>query len=167
MEEPLDIDYMILRQDDIGLAANLAARAFIKNPLYCEIYREIIDDSSRLIELEWLFEINIRLIFNKEPEALRCAYSSKDKKLLCFFMFPTNDTAITLLDKVWAGLLLIPFRVGLAAMHRLLKVADFHDNSMDIIAGERQYISLQRMVVCPEWQGRGIGSKCLGELIDL
>ena len=57
----------------------------------------------------------------------------------------------------------MPFRVGLGITNRLINTIDFFENYYSNAMGKREYIELQRMVVDPDYQGQGIGSKALGE----
>jgi GNAT superfamily N-acetyltransferase len=68
---------------------------------------------------------------------------------------------------VKAGLLAMPIRFGWSALKRLLEVKDWYDRKHIAVKEgafpgcAHQAYSLQRMVVFPAHQGKGLGSSCL------
>jgi GNAT superfamily N-acetyltransferase len=65
------------------------------------------------------------------------------------------------------GILTMPFLFGLQPFLRLLEVKNHHDK-LDRLAQSTHrltgdYCALERMVVHPNWQGKGVGSRCLAQ----
>lgn len=146
-----------LAAEDLEEAAKLAATAFLANPSYGYIF----DESADLFEaLTWLFTRNIGLRLN----AGKCAFDEESGKMVCFFMlqFP-NSGEISLWSMIMSGLLTLPFMYGWASYFRLLEIKEYHGNLDRSIKEKvgKKYVMLERMVVSPEYQGQGIGQKCL------
>jgi GNAT superfamily N-acetyltransferase len=149
-------------------AAILAAHAFRDSPAYVHILRG--DKAFRLEALVWLFERNISLVQQASARAdpTRCL-TSPSGRLLCFFWLLPSTTTISLLAKVRQGLLWFPFLFGLGAFCRLLTMGDMFDkatasivrNHILLEADRHAVLVLERMVVDPLLQGRGVGSACL------
>eukprot|EP01038_Epipyxis_sp_PR26KG_P008371 gene8371-11326_t len=145
-------------------ASSLITAAMYQTPCYIEIFR---NESTRLQSMEILFQINLYLINQKCAESLIFYHEShldKDSKyLVCFFMLvPCEMSHFSLWEKVCGGLLTLPFRIGFDVTQRLLAAADFYEKiEKDLMKGRGNYLTLQRMVVHPSFQGRGIGSKYL------
>jgi len=149
-------------------AAILAAHAFCDSPAYVHILRG--DQAFRLQALAWLFERNISLAqqASASSDPTRCL-SSPSGRLLCFFWLRPITSSITLLAKVREGLLWFPLLFGIAPFLRLLALSDTFDQSTAAIvqkhipseADRLRVLVLERMVVDPALQGRGVGSDCL------
>jgi len=147
-----------LAAEDLEEAAKLAATAFLANPSYGYIFDELCDD---LLEaLTWLFTRNIGLRLN----AGKCAFDEESGKMVCFFMLQFPDSGeISMWSMIMSGLLTLPFMYGWASYFRLLEIKEYHrnlDRSIKEKVGKK-YVMLERMVVSPEYQGQGIGQKCL------
>jgi ribosomal protein S18 acetylase RimI-like enzyme len=159
------LEFGNLKEDDITHAADLCARAFLDSPSYVGIYGGTSE--WRYGELVFLFESNLRMIFTTQPNSLHGGYdhSSETPKLVCFFMFPRSDTpSATLWQKISAGLLLIPLRCGFSVFSRLMTSSSHFDEIFEK-ALPQTHFELQRMVVDPNYQGKGIGSRCLSEAL--
>jgi hypothetical protein len=138
-------------------AAVLATAAFIDNPLFSYIYGS--DAEVRRFELEFLFERNIAILHERDPDVCYCGIdkSTSPPRLCCFFMLCDKETAnISLYQKIASGILWIPFRVGFGALKRLIEVSDFADSLEEtMVPTGTNFLRLQRMVVLPDYQGKG------------
>jgi hypothetical protein len=72
-------------------------------------------------------------------------------------MLCDKETAnISLYQKIASGILWIPFRVGFGALKRLIEVSDFADSLEEtMVPTGTNFLRLQRMVVLPDYQGKG------------
>ena len=164
-----DILLQSLQESQIEEAADMAAIAFMTSPGYHYIF-EGLNDLKRHAALKWLFAKNISL---RLPSA-RCAYAwdgTQKKEMVCFFMLQPPDVGeISLWTMVVSGILTMPFLFGLQSFLRVLEVKNHHDE-LDRLAKSThgltgQYCALERMVVHPDWQGKGVGSRCLAQGIQ-
>ena len=155
-------------------AARLAAAAFVDSPSYAYIFAEL-DAPARLAALAWLFSRNFALRASSTPDALRGVFDERERCLNCFFMLlPPDKADASFLRMVWSGLLALPFRFGWGSFTRLLEVksrhealeADFCAALAAVRPNDPPPSTLERMVVRPEAQGRGIGSKALGATLS-
>lgn len=165
MEQPPQIEFQTLQEKDITHAAELCARAFLNSPSYLGIFGGT--EEWRYGELVFLFDSNLRMIFTTQPDSLHGGYdqSLESPKLVCFFMFPRSDTpSATLWQKISAGLLLIPFRCGFGVFSRLMSSSSHFEDIFNK-ALPQTHFELQRMVVDPNYQGKGIGTQCLSEAL--
>lgn len=146
-----------LAECEITEAAELAAAAFMTSPGYAYIF-EGLDEKQRQAGLKWLFERNIAL---QLPSA-RCAFANeaKKKEMVCFFMMQQPHCQIAVWAMLTNGILAMPFLFGLQPFLRLLEVKNHHD-VLDKAHGGTALVHLERMVVKPGWQGKGVGSQCL------
>lgn len=146
-------------------AADIAAKAFINTASYVEVYRGTAEE--REYYLREMLKRNIALVGGKAPESIFCYYADEScQELVCTFMLVKNTIEFTLWDKICAGLLTLLFIHGYAAFMRLLQCADFFDEVKNqLMAGRPEYLELQRMVISPKYQGKGLGSKLLGEAL--
>jgi len=145
------------------VAAKLISRSMANTKTYVEIFRG--DETSRAEPMEFLFKRNLYLVEQKCPSSLHYHFSDEDKVLECFFMLvPSFGAHFTLYEKVvTGGVLEFACHYGWSMLRRLLKASDYFDAMEDeIMKGRGPYFSLQRMVVDPDRQGGGLGSKCLG-----
>jgi GNAT superfamily N-acetyltransferase len=160
------LEFRNVLECDIEAAAIMCARAFLDSPSYVDIYRGGGDASWRLAELQWLFSTHFRVIHAKNPSALRGGYDGEPSTLVCFFMFiPSNMPSISLMDKLYAGFFALPFRVGWNVYSQLTATSDHFDKAFHDMIPDRPCIDVYRMAVSPEHQGKGIGSKCLGNIV--
>ena len=148
-------------------AAILAALAFCDSPAYVHILRG--DKVFRLEALAWLFERNIALVQNAlTDDPTRCLFSASERQLCAFFWLLSFTSCISLWAKVRAGLLWFPVLFGLKPFMRLLSIGKQFDQTTQLVVHEHvrcsereKTVVLERMVVDPGVQGRGLGSACL------
>jgi hypothetical protein len=144
-------------------AAVVATAAFINNPMLSYIYGP--DPEVRRFELEFLFERNITLLHERNPEVCYCGIdnSASPPRLCCFFMLCDKDTGhISLWEKLTSGLLWVPFRVGFGPVKRLIEVANHADHVEEAaVPAGANFLRLMRMVVLPDYQGKGWASVVL------
>lgn len=151
---------LALKEELIEDAADLVAKSFLNTPSYCEIFREK-DEKLREEALKDLFLRNIKMMATIAPGTFNYHLDSEGK-MDCFFMLVSKDIVPSLWDKISHGLLMIPFVAGWPAFFRLLKASDWFDEKEATIMKDRSsYLSLQRMVVRPDSQGKGLGSATL------
>lgn len=145
----------------IEKAARLAARAFLHTASYTAIYHGMLE-SQREEELIWMFERNLELVDDRH---LRYFFKDEAKSdLECFYMLiPSCEAAISLWKKISGGILKLIFRDGgLSVLQRLIEISDWMDAEIaSCVKAGVEYLTLQRMVVSPESQGKGIGTKSL------
>lgn len=100
------------------------------------------------------------------------ALFGRDGRLVCCFMFVTPDVAgVSPLDMVRAGLLRMPLRFGLGATRRLLAEKSRSEAGLRAVRAAHglehtPICMLERMVVHPAAQGRGIGTRALRPCLD-
>jgi ribosomal protein S18 acetylase RimI-like enzyme len=155
-----------LVEDDDLRAARVITQAFMKNKCYTEIFRG--DEESRREAMEFLFRRNLFMVRKRCPESIHCV-EDENGNVQCFFMLvPSTAAHSSLYEKIIVGgILEFGVRYGMSTLLRLIKVADFSDNTeKEMMAGRDSYYSLQRMIVAPELQGKGVGSKYLGEALN-
>jgi GNAT superfamily N-acetyltransferase len=156
-------------------AARLTAAAFLHSPSYCFIF-EGLTEAARFDALAWLFEKNFELRLGVVGAA-RCAFDDDDDpsagehgRLICSFLLePPDAPPVSAWAMVRAGILSLPVRYGARALVRLLAVkAAYESRERALLCGgdggcdRARYCSLERMVVDPACQGRGVGRACLG-----
>jgi GNAT superfamily N-acetyltransferase len=145
-------------------ASEIAAKAFVDNPAYVEIFRG--DATTRQQHLKDLFSRNFALVQTKRPQSVRCYYSDPScHELLCVLMLVPHDIEFSMWDKIKAGLLYLFILFGYGAFSRLLRASDSFDHIVKEVMGDRRFLELQRMVVKSAYQGTGLGSKFLGEAL--
>merc|ERR1712038_944166 len=146
--------------------------------MYCFIF-DGLEDESRHEALRWLFVKNLTIQLKNDVVA-KCVYVRKPDmkpKMVCFFMLVTPDVEdISTWKMIKNGMFLFPLKFGLRACQNLLKVKDYIDGlTNDYIASKQrkaaaaavkykssgQYCILERMVVHPSFQSKGIGSHYL------
>jgi GNAT superfamily N-acetyltransferase len=68
-----------------------------------------------------------------------------------------------------AGMWQIPFRFGWDTLQRLVTLLNAMEGAMGKVQGkgdEQDFIMLQRMVVLPQCQGQGVGSRALRDMLS-
>lgn len=155
MPSDAPISLTVLPPERIDDAAALTAAAFAGRP---NVWRAVCGattpaDMQRHF-LGWLFARNLWL--RRESGCNRVVMV--DGKLVCSFMFvPPEVPDVSFCDMVRAGLLKLPLLFGLGPLKRLLKAKSLEEGELKELGGFR----LERMVVLPSMQGRGIGSRAL------
>ncbi len=167
-ETLLEGELQTLDVSHIHECAKVMAQAFSDSPAYNYIFQNETQEY-REKALEWLFQKNLELMIQKCPTVLR-GYKSRTENgdiLCCFLWVPSESAKLGMWEMIIAGMWQIPFRFGVATLKRLLSLMD----SMEATIGQASskspdYIMLQRMVVRPDCQGRGIGSKALQAILQ-
>lgn len=178
MEQPTS-NLQELPPQCIDEAAKLAAAAFLHSPSYCYIF-EGLTEAKRREALEWLFRKNFMIRLG--GGVTRCAFVGD--QMVCFFMLLTpSSSEIGVWKMLRAGILQIIRRYGFRSLIRLLEVKAYHERVGSAFLSDLQrpvkhtggneleqtvrgWCQLERMVVHPAWQGRGIGSRCLCEALE-
>ena len=144
-----------LLQNDLAAAVSLSAAAFQNTSSYAAI---VPDDDARKQFLAWLFERNYQ--FALEHGVARVV--EDDGEIIGFYLFERPNTPTpTLLVLVRWGFLGFPFRFGLGATARLLRLKSWFEAKEREIVGDRKIAKLERVTVLPARQGRGVGSAAL------
>ena len=149
------ISLTVLPTERIDDAAALTAAAFAGRP---NVWRAVCGattpaDMQRHF-LSWLFARNLWL--RRESGCNRVVML--DGELVCSFMFvPPETTDVRFCDMLRAGLLKLPLLFGPGRLKRLLKAKSLEEGELK----ESGAFRLERMVVSPTMQGRGIGSRAL------
>ena len=162
-------------------AAELAAAAFDDSPVYNAICHgngehqtsaadDNDDDERRSFRrrfLCWLFERNFRM---RVGTSANRAVFDDNGKLIAFFMFVPPDIAnVGLWDMLRVGILQAPFLFGIDVVKRLLVAkADSERIEREIMEDQEfsKVFRLERMVVHPSMQGKGVGSHALRQALD-
>eukprot|EP01031_Cornospumella_fuschlensis_P041232 gene41232-50319_t len=153
-----------ISDEEVENVAEVTARAFFNTKSYNEIFRGTPE--TRVPQLAQLFSRNIGMIRQKEPGAIHCYYSDSSKsEVACSFVLIRSTVTFTLWEKVWAGLLTLVVLFGFQTFGRMMQASDWFDERIRLISEGREYFELQRMIVNPAYQGKGIGSRLLGEAL--
>lgn len=157
-----ELEHCILPPNRIEEAAALAAAAFDDSPIYNVICDPSCEPEFRQSFLQWLFEHNFRQRIGTDVN--RCVLDSNGE-LVAFFMFVSPDTPdISLWDMICAGMLTGIFKFGLGVVKRLVTIKNEYELTEDMVMknnGHKPIYRLERMVVHPDHQGKGIGSIAL------
>ena len=156
-----------LLKDDLAAAVSLSAAAFQNTSSYAAI---VPDDDARKQFLAWLFERNYQFALEHgvarvvECDVQRRGYASLNvrREIVGFYLFERPGTpSPSLLVLVRWGFLGFPFRFGLGATARLLRLKSWFEAKEREIVGDRAIAKLERVTVLPARQGRGVGSVAL------
>ena len=156
-----------LLKDDLAAAVSLSAAAFQNTSSYAAI---VPDDDARKQFLAWLFERNYQFALEHgvarvvECDVQRRGYASLNvrREIVGFYLFERPGTpSPSLLVLVRWGFLGFPFRFGLGATARLLRLKSWFEAKEREIVGDRAIAKLERVTVLPARQGRGVGSAAL------
>ncbi|KNC79619.1 hypothetical protein SARC_07991 [Sphaeroforma arctica JP610] len=129
MSEPSTIKVERLPDELTAEAAEVMAHAFADGPIYTYIFQGTRE--YRIELLTWLFERNIIAMRNKDADVALCVRDSKasdnkgGKQLLATFMLVREGFSLNKWDMVKIGLLSMPYKAGLAATGRMLRVLDW------------------------------------------
>jgi GNAT superfamily N-acetyltransferase len=173
-EEDLDIQVGQLARNDIEEAAAVMARAFCNSPSYNYILSRF-DEPGRIDVLTFIFGRNLHLLLDRCPYACKCARlrSSENNmvtRIVATFVWtPKEFEKIDIWTMIrYGGALQLPFRLGWTGFRNLLEVIDDFDAAfaqvMESLPNQppsNTWVTLERMTVLPEFQGKGIGSKIL------
>ncbi len=146
-----------IKPSNYSSAGHLLAECFHDNPAHQYFCR---DASTIKAELAWLLQLNLKLQLANGAESF-CITENDITKAMGFWTKP-NQIKIGLWAKIKAGLLRIPFKMGWAALPRVLEVGDGIEKHLHQAMGTKQpYRYLNNMVIEPTWQGKGLGTKIL------
>lgn len=161
-----DMKCSVLPAQAIDQAAKVMAEAFANSPSYTFIFRGTVEH--RRGALEWLFRRNLGLIHIRCPDAFRGMLDKDGQVIACFLWTPSSHKKLSTWDMLKAGLWQMPFLFGISTVQRLLTIMDnFEETEKDAFPkDENDFIMLERMAVHPDFQGRGLGSKCLKSVLS-
>lgn len=114
----------------------------------------------READLAWILERNLWLRRGMTLTARRESDAVLAGTVTCV---PPGRMATSFLDKVRAGLLLVPFAIGYGTMRRLMRLGALHEQM------ERPYehfFYVHMMGVLPEMQGLGVGSALMMRMLE-
>ncbi len=149
------IELTVLPPERIDEAAALTAAAFAGRPnTWRAVCGAATPADAQLHFLTWLFARNLWI--RRDSGCIRAVMVGGE--LVCTFMFvPPELIDVSLFDMLRAGLLKLPLLFGLGRLKRLLRVKSLEEGELEGVKAFR----LERMVVTPSMQGRGIGSRAL------
>jgi len=155
MSSDATIALTVLAPERIEDAAALTAAAFAGRPnVWRAVCGAATPTDAQQHFLSWLFARNMWL--RQESGCNRGVMV--DGELVCSFMLvPPEMPDVSFCDMVRAGLLKLPLLFGLGRLKRLLRAKSLEEGELKGMGGFR----LERMVVSPSMQGRGIGSRAL------
>ena len=138
-------------------AGELLAQAFFSNPAHIYLCR---DPRTRAARLEWLLGRNLRA----QPD-LRNSFCLAEGSVVEAMGFWTKSTApdIGFRARLRAGILVAPFRIGLAPLRRAFEVTREVERHLEHALGDRPFWYLNNMAVRERLRGSGIGSRLLRE----
>ena len=150
-----------ISKTDLLHCEKVAAEAFADSPSYRYIFPGM-SQPERVSALTWLFEANYKILRSIAPMSMMGVVSADDpSKLVCCFMLRPAPAKVTLPHMVSAGLLELPFRYSWQCLTNTLHASDVGDRLTLASVPEMyrgKFVTLERMVVLPEFQGKGIGS---------
>jgi ribosomal protein S18 acetylase RimI-like enzyme len=140
-------------------ASNVAARAFLNDPGFCYYFYDPKTRLQHLLEF-WQGMIWMNLVKNQESWV-----AMKDDRvigLICPVL--PSDPEESLLLKVRAGLLRLPFVVGFTSTKRLLHAGDVIDSlKADMPKG---LLYLEHIAVDPDYHKQGIGTIMINMMLE-
>jgi GNAT superfamily N-acetyltransferase len=160
-------DCQILPRSLIPQAAAVMAEAFVDSPAYNYMFQDF-DKKRRQQALEWLFRRNLQIVISQHPSALRGIVTDSDEVVACFLWTPLLNKP-TLLDMIQSGLWQVPLYFGFGSLRRLLETMRTLDEYARQYFGSsngKEVVLLERMVVRPDYQGQGLGTKCLQTVLS-
>jgi ribosomal protein S18 acetylase RimI-like enzyme len=133
-------------------AAQVIGRAFARNPVFEYLFP---DPAIRLRQVTWLFRAWVGCL-----APLRCSAITADGQGVALWIPPTRVPHITLLEQLRSGLWRSPFKFGLGATWRAMRV------DRDIQRRQRSDLrtahwELEVLAVDPPAQRRGLGGALL------
>jgi len=161
-EKPLYVQ-SVTQLGQLAEASKLCADAFLDASSYNYIYA-LTDERQQWAALNWLFERNAQI--NCEMDCGSClGMRDVANKLQCFFMLVPPHMQMSTWDKLRCGLVMLPIKWGMHTLSRMEEYVAYANQTyarlFDARYGKDDYFKLERMVVEPSAQGKGIGTKCL------
>ena len=186
----IDIKSVILPEEKVELAGKLVASSMFDNPIWAYIAGLQTDHRKKREFMEFMFTCNFKLRFgtncncvvlNTQNKIEPCENSingnedtSSSPELLCFFNWTTPGISHpTIWQMVRLGFVTGICWYGIGTFKRVIKSRDWYVAKEVEILNElglhpdKDVIRLERMVVCPEMQGQGIGTKVLTEKLKI
>ena len=123
--------------------------------------------ASRHALLRYIFERNFQL--RLRTQCNRALF--REGRLVCCFMFVTPDVAhVNLWEMLRVGLAVMPLRFGWGTVRRLLAIKNSTEDQFKAARAAHGLLGkpvcmLERMVVHPADQGRGIGTQALRQML--
>lgn len=143
-------------------ASQLLADCFFDNPAHIYFCRK---ETTRKAELAWLLGLNLKLQMAHEAESF-CISDNNMTKAMGFWTKP-NQTKVGLLQKMSGGLVKVPFKMGMSAFFNVMEVSAGIEQHLHQTMGKMtHYRYLNNMVIQPELQGKGLGTKILQKEFD-
>lgn len=148
--------------------ARMTAEAYRESPVYKYIFQG--EPATAIDNAMQLHRSFTGLCKTKPGMHLRYATTgaAPSADVVCSFILIESDSMPGLLDYLWGGLIRVCYRLGWGTTRRMLRAGDLSDVEMDAAsaaakerAGTDKVLVLQRMVVSPETQGKGVGSRSL------
>lgn len=162
-KSPNDFVEAVLTIFDRDEAGQLLSEAFFDNPAHVCIYS---DASNRRTRLAWLMKANLGIQF-----VLGRSFAARDQNGRIAgmgFWHPPGSPEASPALLVRHGLLALPFRHGLETFRRTLKAINVIETRRRVCLNGRPSWYLNNMVVRPDCQGQGLGSRILRrELSDV
>jgi ribosomal protein S18 acetylase RimI-like enzyme len=158
-----DYEYHTLHTSHIAECALVMAKAFCNSPSYRYILQYKLDEKDRIACLQWMFTLNMQLLLRKHPAALRgMIHVPTQTVVACFFLTPNPFQKMSAWEMITGGLWQVPFRFGFGTYQKLMQVLDdVRDEAARLYDQKEDFVTLERMVVLPEYQGNGLGTKAL------
>lgn len=156
----------------VSECAKVMAHAFSNSPAYTFIFQG--SQEYRQEAIEWVLEQNIHLMLTKCPTVLRgwvdTTNSTNSGRVLCCFLWVPGEAAkLSTWDLVvTGGMWKLPLRYGISTLLRLLSFLDQMKSVKGQISSSDStpIVLLQRMVVHPDYQGKGIGTLALKTILQ-
>lgn len=155
------------KEVDIPEISLLVAKTFWDNPAYRQIFRSK-DDGLFIKQFQFFFQKNFEGLQLADPSCI-CAYECDVEgvnKVACTLVLTRSDRLPTFWQFVWVGLLWLIYEAGWDTMQRLLAAGTHYDKLEEDCMHDRLHYTLHRMVVDPQVQGKGIGSRFLKQMLE-
>lgn len=144
----------------IDAAALITAKSFLDSPAYVALFN--VDKEQRFEILKTFFKMNIEIMRGAGAKnATRCLRNPDDNSVLCSFMLANTRHSPNIVSLFWKMVIPLFRKVGIVPTMKAMWIGMKVDKQLDEIMEGREFIILERMVVHPDCQGKGIGSKCL------
>lgn len=144
-------------------ARKLIAAAYYDNPAH--IYM-CPNDDKRIAQMEWLLGLNLKLQLKLGAESF-CIPENGEVKAMGFWTRP-NEVIVGTKEKIKAGLLKVPFKMGLGGFRRVMEASAAIEEHLNRTIGSTQpYRYLNNMVMEESLRGKGWGSRILQKQFEL